>query len=246
MRRPRSLRASRLGVMATLAVCGLLLATSARVSNGTDLRSTGGDLSALAEAQTRSAERANSRIVTLQRQVDALTEAHGAADGRVRAMTRRADRQGRAAGMNAVHGPSLTVTLDDAPRGRQQPPDVTPDDVVIHQQDVQAVVNALWAGGADAVAIQGKRLISTSAVRCVGNTLRLQGRVYSPPYTITAIGDRSDMKAALGRSRQITIYLQYVDWVGLGWDVSSSDDGTIAKYAGPTDLKYARPPAARN
>lgn len=232
--------------MATLAVCGLLLATSARVSHGSDLRSEDGDLSTLAQQQTSAAKRVNTRIVALQKQVDDLTAAEGAADGRVRAMTERADRQGTAAGLTAVHGPQLSVTLDDAPHGRRQPPDVTPDDVVIHQQDVQAVVNALWAGGARAVAIQGKRLISTSAVRCVGNTLRLQGRVYSPPYTITAIGDRASMKAALGKSKQITIYLQYVDWVGLGWDVSGSDEATIDKYEGPTDLKYAHVPAARN
>ena len=64
-----------------------------------------------------------------------------------------------------------------------------PDDLVVHQQDVQAVVNALWRGGADGVQIMDQRLIATSAVRCVGNTLILQGRVYSPPYTITAVGD---------------------------------------------------------
>ncbi len=59
---------------------------------------------------------------------------------------------------------------------------MSPDDLVVHQQDVQAVVNALWAGGADAVQVMDQRLLSTSAVRCVGNTLLLNGRVYSPPY----------------------------------------------------------------
>ena len=66
------------------------------------------------------------------------------------------------------------------------PAGADPDDYVIHQQDVQSVVNALWAGGAEAMMLQDQRVISTSAVRCVGNTLILQGRVYSPPYVITA------------------------------------------------------------
>ena len=63
------------------------------------------------------------------------------------------------------------------------------DDVVVHQQDVQGVVNALWRGGAEAMMVMDQRIISTSAVRCVGNTLILQGRVYSPPFTVTATGD---------------------------------------------------------
>ena len=62
---------------------------------------------------------------------------------------------------------------------------------------MQAVVNALWAGGAEAMTIMGVRVISTSAVRCVGNTLLLHGRVYSPPFVITAIGDPSAMQQAL-------------------------------------------------
>ena len=64
----------------------------------------------------------------------------------------------------------------------QLPEGVGVDDIVVHQQDVQAVVNALWSGGAEAMMVMDQRLISTSAVRCVGNTLILQGRVYSPPF----------------------------------------------------------------
>ena len=83
------------------------------------------------------------------------------------------------------------MTLADAPRSadRVLPEDASPDDLVVHQQDVQAVVNALWPGGAEAMQIMDQRVITTSAVRCVGNTLILQGRVYSPPFQITAIGD---------------------------------------------------------
>ena len=90
----------------------------------------------------------------------------------------------------------MRVRLDDAKLVSGEVPDgADPDDYVIHQQDVQAVVNALWAGGAEAMMLQDQRVISTSAVRCVGNTLILQGRVYSPPYVITAIGDPPAMQA---------------------------------------------------
>ncbi len=59
----------------------------------------------------------------------------------------------------------------------------------MHQQDIQAYVNALWAGGAEAITLQGQRLISTTGIKCVGNTVVLDGVPYSPPYVIEAIGD---------------------------------------------------------
>jgi uncharacterized protein YlxW (UPF0749 family) len=51
------------------------------------------------------------------------------------------------------------------------------------------VVNALWASGAEAVALNGERLTSASAVRCAGNTLLLHGTLHTPPYRIAAIGE---------------------------------------------------------
>ena len=91
------------------------------------------------------------------------------------------------------------VSLNDAQRDAEGrfPRDAAPDDLVVHQQDVQAVLNALWSAGAEGIQMQDQRIIATSAPRCVGNTLLLNGRTYSPPYVITAIGDVGAMQAAL-------------------------------------------------
>jgi uncharacterized protein YlxW (UPF0749 family) len=90
------------------------------------------------------------------------------------------------AGGGALEGPGVIVTLDDSSLSRS--PSGDPNDLVVHEEDIQAVVNALWAAGAEAVAVNGERLTSTSAVRCAGNTLLLHGSVHSPPYEIAAIG----------------------------------------------------------
>jgi uncharacterized protein YlxW (UPF0749 family) len=82
-------------------------------------------------------------------------------------------------------------------------------------------------------------VISTSAVRCVGNTLILQGRVYSPPYVITAIGDQKSMQRALDDSPEVDIYRQYVDAIGLGYDVRESPKRTFPAYAGSMALDHA-------
>jgi uncharacterized protein YlxW (UPF0749 family) len=111
---------------------------------------------------------------------------------------------------------------------------------VVHQQDVQSVVNALWAGGAEAMMLQDQRVISTSAVRCVGNTLLLQGRVYSPPYVITAVGDVKGMRQKLDADPSVTIYRQYADLLGLRYDVEDQARLTLPAYAGSLDLVHAR------
>ena len=72
--------------------------------------------------------------------------------------------------------------------------------LIVHQQDIQAVVNALWAGGAEAMTVQGQRVVSTTGIRCVGNTVVLHDVPYAPPYVISAIGPTDQMLAAI-RSR---------------------------------------------
>ena len=89
-------------------------------------------------------------------------------------------------GLSPVAGPGVRVTLDDSSLSAS--PTGNLNDLVIHSQDVQAVVNGLWRAGAEAVSINGQRLISTSAVLCVGNTLLLNGTVHSPPYVVGAVG----------------------------------------------------------
>ncbi|MGW7596150.1 DUF881 domain-containing protein, partial [Streptomyces rubiginosohelvolus] len=143
-----------------------------------------------------------------------------------------------------LSGRAVSVTLDDAPPNATASPgypDPQPNDLVIHQQDLQAVVNALWQGGAKGVKVMDQRLISTSAVRCVGNTLILQGRVYSPPYKITAVGDPGALRRALDASPAIQNYLLYVKAYGLGWKVDEREAVTLPGYSGTVDLHYAEP-----
>jgi uncharacterized protein YlxW (UPF0749 family) len=136
------------------------------------------------------------------------------------------------------------VRLNDAPKRADValPQGVRPDDVVVHQQDVQAVVNALWAGGAEAMTIMGVRVISTSAVRCVGNTLLLGGRVYSPPFVLTAIGNPDAMTAALGQSDGVRAFRLAASTLGLGYQVRTENDVTVPAYDGSTSLQYAQAP----
>lgn len=79
------------------------------------------------------------------------------------------------------------------------------------------MVNALWSGGAEAMTIQGQRAISTTGMKCVGNTVVLHGIPYAPPYVISALGDQRRLREALHASEPIRIYQQYVEAYGLGY-----------------------------
>lgn len=233
----------RVGVPIVLAIAGLLFAITGTTARGTNLRS--GENTRLIDLIQAAQER-NDRVRgtgdRLRAQVETL--AVDATDPEVQQLRKDSDKIAGVAGLTPRTGGGLTVTLDDAPPGaidRAYPglPEPTPDDLVVHQQDLQAVVNALWAGGAQAIRLMDQRIISTSAVRCVGNVLILQDRVYSPPYSVTAIGDVSRLTLALAESSAISNYREYVDAYGLGWKVDRHQRITVPAYDGSLDLRYA-------
>jgi uncharacterized protein YlxW (UPF0749 family) len=235
--RRRGLRPSALLVALTSLAAGLLFATSAGTAQGTDLRSDRRlQLTELIAREHAAVERQEDRAAALRSEVEARAAAAAARDTRVAEASADAELE-RAAGLVEVTGPGLTVALDDAPRrpGRPALSD-NPDDLVVHQQDVQAVVNALWAGGAEAMTLMGQRIISTSAVRCVGNTVILHGRVYSPPFVVTAVGDPDAMRGSLDSDPGVTFFRSFVDRFGLGYEVRAETAVTLPGYEGPLEL----------
>ena len=225
---------------AVFGLAGLLFATSFQAARGTDLRSDRG-LPGLIDTANRDVAAKSSTIEKLQKELDALTAAAAPSDGRLVPLTGTINLLAPHVGTRAVQGPALTVALTDSNRSMANlPPSIRPDDLVVHQQDVQAVVNALWRGGAEAMMIQDQRVIATSAVRCVGNTLILQGRVYSPPYVISAIGKIDALTEALDKDPQVTIYKEWVDAVGLGYRVTTEAKATFPAYSGPVSQSVAK------
>jgi uncharacterized protein YlxW (UPF0749 family) len=223
---------------------GLLFATSGRTAQGTDLRAGEvTELSGLITQRTRAIARQQEQLAQLQGQVQQLTDQAGSRDGAVAEANAQGDAGALSAALVGLSGPGLEITLDDAPPRPDGtlPTNARPDDLVIHQSDVQAVVNAVWASGADGVAVMDQRLIATSAVRCVGNVLLLQGRTYSPPFVITAIGDVDAVRAQLAASPQVAVLQQAVQAFGLTFTVRSRPEVTLPAYTAPLDLRYAQP-----
>ncbi|WP_431983891.1 DUF881 domain-containing protein [Streptomyces qinglanensis] len=238
------IRPARLAAIGVFALAGLIFWVSFNTAQGTNIRSDSSmlRLSDLIQERSRQNAELDRQAAGLRRQVDKLARRD---DGSTRDQDRRLDDLEKRAGLKKLSGQGLTVTLDDAPSNATAKvpglPDPEPNDLVIHQQDLQAVVNALWQGGAEGIEVMDQRLISTSAVRCVGNTLILQGRVYSPPYKVSAVGDREKLRTALDEAPAIRNYLEYVDAYGLGWKVEKHKAMTLPGYSGTVDLQQAEP-----
>ncbi|HVU90814.1 MAG TPA: DUF881 domain-containing protein [Jatrophihabitans sp.] len=238
----RSRATRRWGVLVPI-VClaaGVLFAVSARDSGGTDLRPAA--ITNLADT-VRTAERRvhglDAQVQALQAQVDRTARQAGEADSAVARAQGRVTPLRAPAGLTAVHGPGVQVILDDAP-GQPASGPVDPNILVVHQSDLQAVVNALWAGGAEAMSIAGQRVIATSAVRCVGNTLLLNGEVYSPPFRVAAIGPSATMLSRLSSSPGVKLFREAAGYYGLGYTVDVQDDIRVPGYRGPVGLSVAR------
>ncbi len=224
-------------VLAICVVAGFLFVAASINSDGTDLRPAGGDVGSL--LRDRSERIADRRVdaAKLRSDIDALSASvSGAELDEYRAKVTRLESP---TGLTALSGPGLRVTLTDAPRS-VDPQGEDPNLLVVHQQDIQAFVNALWAGGAEAISLQGQRLISTTGIKCVGNTVVLDGVPYSPPYVIEAIGETAPMNAEISRSPETISYRVYVERFQLGLKIETIDDISVPAYGGPVSLRYAQ------
>jgi uncharacterized protein YlxW (UPF0749 family) len=233
------------GVPVIALAAGMLFTTSATTADGTALREDRRPrLTQLIEERRAEVAERQSRAAGLLREVERQTESLAGSDAPIARQRARGEASRLAAGFTALSGPGLTVELDDAPPlGTDVPPDdVSNDDLVVHQGDVQAVVNALWAGGAEAMSIMNVRVLSTSAVRCVGNTLLLHGRVYSPPFRITAIGDSAAMRSALAVSPGVRLFREAATHYQLGYRETVETNVTVPAFEGSTALRSAEVP----
>lgn len=212
------------------AAAGLLFVSSQHTAAGTNIRTAGlEDLRGLIINRAKGMVGLEQDVNALQKEVTQLTTTK--VDPQLNSQISNLEKQ---AGLTEVTGPALQVFLDDAQRvpGTSIPDGFDANDLVVHQQDVQAVVNAFWRGGATAVSVMDQRIISTSAIRCVGNTLLLQGRVYSPPFKITAIGDTGKLQLALDSEPGVKTYREYVDKVKLGWKINVLKETTLPAWQG--------------
>jgi uncharacterized protein YlxW (UPF0749 family) len=144
-------------------------------------------------------------------------------------------------GLGRVTGDGVVVRIADAPR---------PVDAVTGQgsgndlgrvldRDLQQIANALWRAGAEAIAVNGQRLISTSTIRAAGDAILVDFRPLTGPYEVTAIGP-GDLQRQFANSPTARAFRQLVDAFGMSFEVRKRDHLSLPAASDP-QLRYARP-----
>ena len=140
------------------------------------------------------------------------------------------------AGTLAVTGPAVVVSLADSNR---KPTDLAQASAYrIHDVDLQLVVNALFASGAEAVAVNGDRIVATTPIRSAGQTIVVNFRPLNRPYVVTAVAaDRTAFEASDIARR----FHRWTTLFGLGYSVRTSGKALLPAYSGQLALTTASP-----
>lgn len=140
-----------------------------------------------------------------------------------------------AAGLTALEGPGIIVTIDDSKKSAKADEDLNL--YLVHDEDLLKVINGLRAAGAEAISINGQRMTAVSELRCAGPTLSVNNVRSAPPYEIRAIGESKTLENAMKMRGGVAETLKV--W-GIQLEIRTSEDVLVPAYKGTTQLKYAR------
>jgi uncharacterized protein YlxW (UPF0749 family) len=233
-------RSWRPAALVAFGLTGILFVLSAINSDGNDLRpGRYTDLASLVSTESDQLAKLKAQVATLNDEVAQLTDSVN--DKRVTRLQDKAAALRVPAGLEPVTGPGITVTLSDAPEDVINSTTRNLNLLVVHQQDIQAVVNAMWRGGAVAVAVQGQRLVTTTGIKCEGNAVQLDGEPYAQPYVITGVGDQVELLRAIEEDTDLQTYREQAALpdIAVGWNLESHAQITVPGYTGVTTMNYA-------
>jgi uncharacterized protein YlxW (UPF0749 family) len=161
-----------------------------------------------------------------------------------RQQTERVRQLESATGVLAVEGPGLVVTLSDAAPEETVDPisgetiQLVPEAGLVLDIDLQAVVNALWAAGAEAISVDGQRLAPTSSIRTAGEAILVDFRPVSSPYLVEAVGNPDLLVPRFAGSQTAARYDAYRQLYGIGFELTQAEQLSLAP-ATDYDLRYA-------
>jgi uncharacterized protein YlxW (UPF0749 family) len=180
------------------------------------------------------------QVQGLQAQVKAGEDQSANRSSAVQEVKAQLDDQRVIAGLTPLHGPGLTILLHDG----TDPNDPADKSLgwTVHYQDLQDIVNLLWAAGAEAIAVNGQRIVPTTAFHYAGvNILVNNASRLSAPYTVTAVGNPSSLANGLGDPDQLAELKSRNRIYGLGFSWLRSTRLSLPAYDATFLVKYAQP-----
>ena len=137
------------------------------------------------------------------------------------------------AGLTAVTGPGIVIELDDNRIDQRANPNEDPNSFIIHYEDLLGIISDLKAGGAEAIALNEQRLITTSELRCVGNVILVNTTRIAPPFQIQAIGNPTQLTEMVSYGR-----LDYLMVNRFPVSLNTNQEILLPAYKGDLQFKY--------
>lgn len=150
------------------------------------------------------------------------------------------DRQKTLSGMVTLRGKGIKVVLDDSATNKI-PVNDDPSLYIIHEFQLRDALNLLWLSGAEAVSLNGERIVATTSIYCVGSTILVNDTRLSPPYEFQAIGDSTALEGAVNDPSSLTGIKSRAKAYGIQMIVSRQNTLTVPAYTGSLSSKYAVP-----
>ncbi len=144
-------------------------------------------------------------------------------------LLRMRDYENFRAGLTAVKGSGIVITMEDAPAKGE----LDIEDYIIHDNDINIILNELKANGAQAISVNGERVMFSTKPVCAGPTIIVNNNRYPPPYVIKAIGDPDILYEAIETMAQVA-FMRLMD---IRINVVKQDDIIINKYNIYTSLE---------
>ena len=137
-------------------------------------------------------------------------------------------------GLTEVSGQGIIIALDE---NREVNPNevLNISEYLVHEQDLLYIINELFNSGADAISINDQRIVTTTAIQCDGNIIRINGKMVGVPIVIKAVGFPKRMEYALARPGG---YLQKMANDGVEVFTQPTENVTVPKYEGVYSYEY--------
>ncbi len=143
------------------------------------------------------------------------------------------------AGVLPVKGPGIIVEMADSPKS-PSPSDDTYY-LIVHDVDLDTLVNELWSAGAEAISINDQRVVTTTSIRCVGPTVLINAVRLASPYKIRAIGPQKDMEGGLRTPGGFMDYMAPAVQHGVTIRINQYEEIDVPEYKGSLIFRYAKP-----
>ena len=140
-------------------------------------------------------------------------------------------------GLTKVTGKGVQIVLKDGEENKKAGSTLEASQTIVHDVDILEIVNVLRNAGAEAISINGHRIIATSPISCIGTVIKINDEKVGAPYVISAIGNPESLESALNIPGGI---ISILEKFGIKITKEKKDEIKIPEYTGVYKYQYLK------